>query len=376
MPAAIHPALSGKNRWRIIGGALGFWLIIGLMIYGTELIAHYFFPAHILDQVEQQQYLLRWLLWLLLTPAIIYMGARINTGNHSLTGFVLLHLLLGTGILLLEFLIEASVIRPLAEQVYKRHVILGELILPFLFKYFAYIVIYFLMVGIVSLYLYMFRLQQSQRDLMQAELYNKELQYQVTLSRLETLKMQIHPHFLFNTHHSVISLISKGEPAKAARMLQQLSDLLRLTLKQQDSAFVALDEELQLMELYLQIQQIRFSGRLTYTRNVSSAAAQFPIPFFILQPLIENAVIHGAEQQDEPVCLHIEAWVKDHQLSVQVINSNKGGAPLPEVIRPGIGITNVRERLQQYYGTAASFSLHADEQDNTIATINLPRYEA
>src|SRR5689334_7430971 len=99
MKSPFVTGLSARNKLRIVAGVFGFWLIIGLMIYGTELIAHHFFPEHFLDAVEQRQYLVRWVLWLLLTPLIVFLGARINTANYRLRWFVLIHLLLGTTVL-------------------------------------------------------------------------------------------------------------------------------------------------------------------------------------------------------------------------------------------------------------------------------------
>lgn len=375
MRSSFVPGLSPRNKLHIVAGAFGFWLIIGLMIYITEIIAHYFFPAHVLDTVEQRQYLVRWVLWLLLTPLIIFLGIRVNTSTYKLPWFVLAHLLLGTTVLALEFLIEASVIKPLAEKVYNRQVILEELLLPFLFKYFAYIVIYFLIIGIVNLYRYMAQLQRTQRDLLQIQLQNKELEFQVTLSRLQALKMQIHPHFLFNVHHSVLSLIAQGASEQAMQMLTLLSELLRQSLEQQNHEFVPLLEEMKIVDLYLQLQRIRFSDRLEYHSSLGPGTAEFPVPFFIVQPLVENAMIHGVEKRDEATQLNIKAVVSGAILTVTVTNTSSASG-LPEKIREGIGISNVKSRLQQYYGTEAGFRLAEDEKGNTIATLTIPALHA
>lgn len=363
-----------KHKYKILFGALAFWVTIGLMIYVTEVIAHRYLGRAFIDEVEKKQYLLRWVLWLLLTPLILFLGLKINVSNTKIPWFILLHLLLGTMVLAIEFLFELAIIRPMAENIYHRYVHVGELILPFVLKYFSYVIMYFLIVGIVNIYVYMYQLQETQKTLMAAELQNKELHYRVTLSQLQMLKMQIHPHFLFNTHNAILGLILKNENEKAARMLDGLSSLLRLTLEKQDSEFVRLSEELYNVDLYLDIQSVRFGDRFSWSKNVSEAASQCFVPFFILQPLVENAVVHSIEKLDTPARILISAEVRNQQLDIRIVNDCPEDA-LAERFAPGIGLSNITRRLEQHYGNAAKFTLEKTAPGKITASLLLPAHE-
>ncbi|AWI26138.1 sensor histidine kinase [Flavobacterium pallidum] len=366
MSAVPHIHLFKRHRFKIIIGALIFWLLIGLFVFTTETIARNYFKSPALDVVEQKQYLLRWFLWLFLTPIIIALGLKINIRNSRLFWFVLIHIGLGTSLLTGEFLIEVAVIKPFAENFYLRHVDVGEIILPFLFKYFAYIITYFLIIGIVNIYVYMESLQA-------AELQKKELEFQLALSQLQTLRMQIHPHFLFNTHHSIIALITKKENDKAAKMLSKLSDLLRTTIEKQEAEFVPLAEEINTAELYLGIQLIRFNERFTYHKNIAPETEKCLIPYFILQPIIENAVIYGIEKTENDAFITINSDVESSRLVIEVINTGLLGH---EHKGFGIGIANIKSRLQQYYGNQSAFELRQNDAHTTIATIKIPCHES
>lgn len=369
-----HIELIKKHRFVIIAAALVFWLLMGLIVLLTEHLASTYFGAKPLDTIEQRQYLLRWIVWLIFTPAIMFLGLKINVGNCRLPWFVLWHFLLGTGILLVEFFIEYAVLHPMAESFYQRSVLLDEMAVPFLYKYFGYIVNYFLIVGVVNMYVYMNSLYATQQHLLQTELQNNELNYQLTLAQLHSLKMQIQPHFLFNTHQAILGLIALGENEKAAGMLTKLSDLLRSVIEKQDTEFVALSEEIATIDLYMDIQKIRFNDRLTFRKNVSPEALHMKIPYFILQPVVENAIQYGVEQSDENNLVQLDASITDQKLKIEVINQQafrtdelKHGS--------GIGLSNIKKRLQECYGEMASFELTSLPSMQTKATLILPANE-
>lgn len=367
-----HIELFRKYRFRILLVVFIFWFLIGLFVYVTEVIVHKYFGMPFIDEVEQKQYALRWLLWLLLTPLIVFNALKINIGNTRVHWFVLIHIVLGTLILAAEFVAELLIIRPLAETIYKRTVLLDEMIVPFLYKYFAYIINYFLIIGIVNIWIYMHSLQLAQKNLLQTRLQNKDLKYQLALSELNALKTQIHPHFLFNTHNAILALIARNENDKAARMLNRLSDLLRLTTEKQQTEFIQLGDELRLADAYLEIQQVRFENRLTVSKTITTEAAQFTVPFFILQPVIENAVMHGIEKTDQPGVIAINAFVTADVLTVEV--KNPGQLKHEPVKRPGIGMQNIRGRLHHYFGDAAVVTLAETGSGEIVVTLKIPAY--
>lgn len=366
-----HLDILKKYRSKIIWGIILFWFLMAVLVFSSEFIATKYFGAPVADPIEIKQYLLRWISWLVLTPVIIFLALTINIGNVKLAWFVLIHLVLATLLLGVEFIIELSVLKPLAASYYNRIVTLNEIALPFLSKYFAYVVNYFLLVGIVNMFVYMKNYQQAKHHVLEVELKNKELEFQLALAHLQTLKMQIRPHFLFNTLNAIHGLIVKQHNDQASFMLTRLSDLLRKTLEKQEDEFVALSEELHMIQLYVDIQQIRFKERLVYFCALPEEAKLAKVPFFVLQPLIENAVKYGVEQTDDKVYIEVVITIQAGQLHIQIQNSGRRNSQI-ENKGLGIGLSNVKARLQQYYGAASSLEIQFEGEDLTRVHVHLP----
>lgn len=366
-----HLDILKKHRSKIIWGIILFWFLMAVLVFSSEVIATKYFGAPVADPIEIKQYLLRWFSWLVLTPVIIFLALTINIGNVKLGWFVLIHLVLATLLLGVEFIIELSILKPLAASYYNRIVTLNEIALPFLSKYFAYVVNYFLLVGIVNMFVYMKNYQQAKHHVLEVELKNKELEFQLALAHLQTLKMQIRPHFLFNTLNAIHGLIVKQHNDQASFMLTRLSDLLRKTLEKQEDEFVALSEELHMIQLYVDIQQIRFKERLVYFCALPEEAKLAKVPFFVLQPLIENAVKYGVEQTDDKVYIEVVITIHAGQLHIQIQNSGRRNSQI-ENKGLGIGLSNVKARLQQYYGAASSLEIQFEEEDLTRVHVHLP----
>jgi LytS/YehU family sensor histidine kinase len=362
-----------KHKMRLLFGAIAFWCLIAVMIWVSEEVANRVLGAKFIDYVEQRQYLTRLVIWMLMTPLLMYVAFRINIKNTRVFWFIIIHLLLGTLFLVVEFTVEVSIMMPVAEKYYHRNVLLSEFALPFVHKYFAYILNYFLILGIANIYTYMFTLQKAQKELHQTEVVNTELKYQLAVAQMQTLKMQIHPHFLFNTHNSILALILKNENAKAAEMLGKLSDLLRKTIESQNEEFVPLRKELEIADLYLELQQVRFSDRLKYVRHISEESLDVHVPFFILQPLVENAIIHGVEKTPDASEVKLEA-VKSGERLIITISNAAGKKPVEVSSGTGIGLSNVTDRIEKYYGKKATIALDF-VNDLAIVAINLPANE-
>jgi sensor histidine kinase YesM len=367
----LTPLINKRTKTQIVFAVLAFWLAIGLMIFITEYIASHFFGAKPLDEIEKKQYMVRYVIWPVLTPLIIYFALKFRFSKTRILAFSLIHLALGTLFLLCEFTIEVAIIKPIATEFYKKEVLVDEFTIPYLYKFWGYIAIYFLIIGVVNIFMYINRLQTVENGLTQAELKNSDLQYQLTLSQLQALKMQIHPHFLFNTHNSVIGLIIKKENEKAAKMLTKLSELLRNTLEKQDTEFITLAEELKAIDLYMEIQTIRFPERFVFNKKVSAEAENILVPYFILQPLVENAVIHGIEKIEENGVIGIHAAVEKDFLKISISDNGTPGKELSK-LKMGVGLSNVSQRLRQYYAENASLELAKDVQGNSVVTLMIP----
>ncbi len=191
-------------------------------------------------------------------------------------------------------------------------------------------------------------------------------------ARLQALRMQLNPHFLFNTLNTVLALVHEN-PEAAERMLIRLSQLLRRTLDQSETAEVPLRREIEFLKTYLEIEQMRFPDRLTVDFHIPEAMEDLLVPELILQPVVENALRHGILPREEPGRIEIAARTQDGVLELSVRNN---GAPLPDgadgPLREGIGLRNVRSRLSHLYGTAQQFTLRNAPAGGVEALIKVP----
>jgi len=190
-------------------------------------------------------------------------------------------------------------------------------------------------------------------------------------ARLQALRYQLNPHFLFNTLNSISTLIVEREHRDAERMVARLSDFLRLTLECDADVEVPLADELDFARRYLDIETIRFGDRLTVREDVDPDALSARVPPLLLQPLVENAVRHGILPRETGGCLTIEARHVGDRLLVRVIDDGPG-PPQEAAIGDGVGLSNVRARLESLYGSDYRLSLERADGGGCAVRIELP----
>jgi sensor histidine kinase YesM len=191
-------------------------------------------------------------------------------------------------------------------------------------------------------------------------------------ARLQALRMQLNPHFLFNTLNAVLGLIHEN-PKAADRMLVLLGDLLRCTLDKGQIHEVPLREELKCLQLYLKIEQMRFGDRLSISYEVDADTQDAMVPQLILQPLVENALRHGLLPRDEPGQLRIIARAVQGDLLLTVRDDGVGFPIVPEgAIHEGVGLCNVRSRLSHLYGGEHRLMLRNVPAGGVEALIRIP----
>lgn len=207
-----------------------------------------------------------------------------------------------------------------------------------------------------------------QRRLRDEAVLVAQLQRDVSEAQVQAIKMLVQPHFLFNTLHAVNVLIEK-EPAAATRMVTRLGDLLRHTLSRAAVAEVPLRTELDLLRLYLEIEQVRFRDRLTVRINAAAGTLDALVPDLILQPLAENAIKHGIQSDTGAGSVEVTASRDDASLLIEVRNSGRGPG---DDVTDRIGLTTVRGRLTRLYAEAHEFSLVAAPDGGSVARIRIP----
>jgi two-component system, LytTR family, sensor kinase len=204
------------------------------------------------------------------------------------------------------------------------------------------------------------------------ELRASRLEAQLAQAQLKVLKMQLDPHFLFNTLHSISSLMHDDVEA-ADDVLTRLSDLLRMSLEDVNEQEVTLKREMEFLDGYLAIQQVRFGDRFQVRVSIDPKSLDALVPNMILQPLVENAVRHGIASRTGSGQLEVRSAVHDGTLRLEVFDDGPGPAEdAGDASGGGVGLANTRARLRQLYGETHRFTLCRPEDGGTLVTLQIP----
>jgi len=202
-----------------------------------------------------------------------------------------------------------------------------------------------------------------------AWVWGREARRQLVVARLESLQRQLQPHFFFNTLHAIASLVRVGRGDDAVAMTARLGGLLRETLNDARDPETSLEQELTLLEQYLEIQRVRFGERLSVTVHVPAEVRRARVPGLMLQPLVENSLEHGVATQPGGGWVEIAARRDGCDLVLTVRNSGSSSSSSPP--RNGVGLRNSRERLRTLYGERGTLTLEASGEAVTSATVRL-----
>jgi two-component system, LytTR family, sensor kinase len=200
-----------------------------------------------------------------------------------------------------------------------------------------------------------------------------ELQTKLARAQLENLRLQLQPHFLFNTLNTISSVMYEDVRAADA-MLTQLSDLLRLTLRTANSHEIPLAQELQITRLYLEIMQRRFEEKLRVTYSVAPELENSLVPQLVLQPLVENSLRHGLKDSAAGIDIAIAARRENGNLILQVADTGEGlgDQNADAVVNRGLGLANIRGRLEQLYGADQEFAIASRPSGGAEVTLRFP----
>jgi two-component system, LytTR family, sensor kinase len=341
------------------------WAAIGWAIYGLLEISVLFFYLPMSGQgVASWQGLVRWtlgptLLWVLFTPAIVGLSRRFRVLGPRAGRAALVHV----GAALAAHVLTAALVYALYPVI--RHearpripIMLMQGLLLDLLRY-----------AIVAVGIHAADYYRLYRD---RDLEALRLRSQLDSARLEVLKVQLQPHFLFNTLHA-ISELTYRDPQLADRALTRLADLLRMTLANADRQEATLAEERAFLETYLEIERMRLGGALEVHLDVADDTLGLLVPSLLLQPLAENALRHGIRGNPGGL-LRVTARRRDGRLHIEVADDGRG---LPtSAIREGLGLGSTRVRLQALYGDAHELVLRTRPEGGTVVSVTLPAREA
>jgi LytS/YehU family sensor histidine kinase len=207
------------------------------------------------------------------------------------------------------------------------------------------------------------------REVREREAQQARLNTQLAEARLSALRMQLNPHFLFNSLNAITVLVRDQNTRDASRMLELLSGVLRQVLQSERRQQVTLDEELRFIEKYLAIEQVRFSDRLRVKWSIEPEVRDALVPEFILQPLVENAIRHGVAQRDETGLVEVGARRSNREIVLSVKDDGPGYYPK---LALGVGLYNTRARLETLFGDKGQLKVGNDERGGTIAIVRFP----
>lgn len=224
---------------------------------------------------------------------------------------------------------------------------------------------------IFSVNLTLFQLVFTRRRELRRERQLAEARWAAQQAQLTALRFQLNPHFLFNTLNAISSMIVTRRNEDAEQMTDKLSSFLRASLSSDPTELVPLESELALIEEYLEIEAIRFGERLTIDIPCTTSAGEVLVPSFLLQPIVENAIKYGVGPSAKPVTISVSAEIEDANLVLKVVDDGSAEAHSPRPSGTGVGLANVRQRLDAVYGARAT--LRAEPLSSGFAvTISLP----
>jgi sensor histidine kinase YesM len=297
--------------------------------------------------------LIDWQLWALLAPAVLVVAARVPVTRDRLARALAIHLPAGLVIAFVKVVLEGLL---------TRRAMAGGPIVFGISKLYMAVLIYWAIVAAVQY-------DEQRRRSQEQALHASRLQAELARAQVDALKMQLHPHFLFNTLNAISGLMREDVEAADA-MLAQLSELLRRTLDAEGRNEVPLASEIQWLRAYLAIQQTRFGDRLEVRITVEPRAQTALVPTLILQPIVENAIRHGFAPQTGPGRIAIAAERAGERLRIEVTDDGPGA---PEPVRDGYGLRNTRSRLRALHGDHAALAVRRGPTGRgTVSRIELP----
>ncbi len=359
-------AANSRTKWAAIIAA---WALLGVIYAG---------PIYFETLAENMGHsawrifswgILTWLAWAPLTPAMIWLARRYTFSGSEWKRSLVVHL---PAFLLISAIHSAAAtaitlaVQPFDQMGSSPKLFWPRFLSRLLGSFGSDLLVYALVIGLC----YAFDYYRKYRE---REFLTSRLEAQLARAQLDTLRMQLHPHFLFNTLNGIVGLVRDNKNDAAVSMLVGLSDLLRHTLEHSAKQEVELREELNFIKLYLSIQEMRFSDRFHIKLDIDPATMKALVPNLILQPLTENAIRHGISRSADSGLVGIASAVEDGHLRLTVYD-NGAGLPNDWQLKgsAGIGLANTAARLQQLYDDDHQFDIRNRDEGGVEVVIRMP----
>jgi len=351
-----------KQSWRKWIMLFACWTLLSLAYFSHLYIYSSAKGETIPWTVGLAESFLDWYVWAALFPLILHLARRFLIGRRKWRYGLLIHFPAS-----LFFSFVQIVIYTIVDQLFIRaRFTLHEISQVFSFllaaRFHFGVLTYWVIVGLIHAVEYY-------KD---QEVVASQLETRLALAQLDSLRMQLHPHFLFNTLNSISGLIHQDARA-ADRMIALLSDLLRMSLAANEKQEVTLKQELGFLEKYLELEQIRFKDRLTVRKVIAPETLNACVPNLILQPLVENSIRHGISRRLGAGLIEIRGERRNEMLYLQVCDDGPGiradGHAPP---REGIGLANTRARLNQLYGLQHCFEFRSAPLGGLQVSLTIP----
>jgi len=341
------------------------WTIVALLFAAQQIVVERVQGSQVHWVIEGALELVDWYIWAVCTPLVIGLAKRFPLTGPKLALHIALHTIVSLMMAPLVSVTQYFLSLGLLQFVFHItgpavHHFLSSLGVGVLFMSFTGILTYWLVVGLYqAMHFYQVALER--------QTIAAQLETQLSHAELENLKSQLHPHFLFNSLHTIGILMQENADA-ASHLLVCLGDLLRMALEQRENE-ITLRSELEFVGKYLEIEQTRFHDRLNVHMDVPLDLLDVYVPSLALQPLVENAIKHGFSVDSAAGRLEITAKFHNGGVRLCVRDDGPGPAPRP---RFGVGLSNVQSRLRQLYGDASSLELTGGDGRGCEAIITIP----
>ena len=344
-----------RLRW-LVGFA--FWTLLGLSFAGHFYISATKAGFDVTWKEAVTNSLEDWYVFAVLSIPVIYLSRRYHFEGGKWGRSLAIHIPATIGFLFSYIALRAGI------ACWQSGATFPDAFKGLLVKIWPYTLLVYWVIVVVN---HAFDYYEKYRD---REMRALDLEKRLAEAKLQALQMQLNPHFLFNTLHSISSLMHRDVEA-ADRMIVRLSDLLRAALEGSDTQEVELQDELEFLKRYLEIEQTRLGDRLTVKMDIQPETLRARVPNLILQPLVENAIRHGIEPRARPGRIELRAQRQNGTLALEV-KDNGTGLPEGKAIDEGVGLSNTRARLRGLYGEAHQFDLVPVEGGGLLVQVTIP----